>query len=57
MHVQVYGLPVPDWAADAQRVVEVAAGVEVQPFVPKENVKIETGGCGARLVWGEVGGE
>jgi hypothetical protein len=41
---QVYGLPVPDWAADASRVVAVAAGVAVTGFVPRENVKIETGG-------------
>ncbi|PRW20689.1 Ubiquitin-activating enzyme E1 2 isoform A [Chlorella sorokiniana] len=42
LKAQVYGLPVPDWAADTQRVVQVAAAVEVQPFQPKENVKIET---------------
>lgn len=102
LSTQVYGLPVPDWASDANRVVkvrawccsgaccccsssigaagspsadqlasrllqvcnracmlncqppasvsvgvhllQVAAEVEVEPFVPKENVKIETGG-------------
>ena len=41
---QVYGLTVPEWAADAQRVVGVAAAVPVGPFVPREGVKIETGG-------------
>lgn len=28
----------------ASSVLQVAASVEVEPFVPKENVKIETGG-------------
>jgi ubiquitin-activating enzyme E1 len=42
LKAQVYGLPVPDWAADASRVVAVAAGVAVTGFVPRENVKIET---------------
>ena len=40
----MHGLPVPEWAGDAQRVVAVAAGVEDTPFQPKENVRIETGG-------------
>lgn len=42
--LQVYGLPVPEWASDAARTAEVAAGVPIEPFVPQENVKIETGG-------------
>lgn len=58
---QVYGLSVPDWAADASRTAAVAAEVSVEPFVPKENVKIETGGCRAAgghglLVVAEVAG-
>lgn len=42
LKAQVYGLSVPDWAADASRTAAVAAEVSVEPFVPKENVKIET---------------
>ncbi|PSC67218.1 Ubiquitin-activating enzyme E1 2 [Micractinium conductrix] len=42
LKAQVHGLPVPEWAGDAQRVVAVAAGVEDTPFQPKENVRIET---------------
>lgn len=44
---QVYGLSVPDWASDAARTAAVAAEVAIEPFVPQENVKIETGGCAA----------
>jgi ubiquitin-activating enzyme E1 len=39
---QVYGIQVPDWAADASRVASLAATVPITRFVPKENVKIET---------------
>ena len=46
--VQVHGVEVPAWAVDAQQVVKRAAAVEVPPFTPKENVRIETGACG----WG-----
>lgn len=42
LKAQVYGLAVPDWAADAARVVAVAAAVPVAPFAPREGVKIET---------------
>lgn len=42
LKAQVYGIPIPDWAADAGIVVHKASQVEVEPFVPKEGVKIET---------------
>lgn len=42
LKAQVYGITIPKWASDAQKVVDIAAAIPVEPFVPKENVKIET---------------
>ncbi|KAI3434380.1 hypothetical protein D9Q98_002458 [Chlorella vulgaris] len=42
LKAQVYNLTLPDWAADAAKVAAAAAAVEVPPFVPRENMKIET---------------
>ena len=42
LKAQLYGISIPEWAADGEKVVEVASRVAVDPFVPKENVKIET---------------
>jgi len=42
LKAQLYDIHVPEWASDAQRVMDVAAAVTVEPFVPRENVKIET---------------
>ena len=42
LKAQVYGSAVPEWAADAGRVVAAAAAVPVEAFRPKEGVKIET---------------
>ncbi|KAL4450533.1 hypothetical protein ABPG77_000889, partial [Micractinium sp. CCAP 211/92] len=42
LKAQVYGLSVPNWASDAARTAAVAAEVAIEPFVPQENVKIET---------------
>ena len=42
LKAQVYGVAVPDWACDAARVLSIAGAVPVEPFVPRENVKIET---------------
>eukprot|EP00197_Chlamydomonas_leiostraca_P014632 CAMPEP_0202866272 /NCGR_PEP_ID=MMETSP1391-20130828/7292_1 /ASSEMBLY_ACC=CAM_ASM_000867 /TAXON_ID=1034604 /ORGANISM="Chlamydomonas leiostraca, Strain SAG 11-49" /LENGTH=1026 /DNA_ID=CAMNT_0049546205 /DNA_START=133 /DNA_END=3213 /DNA_ORIENTATION=+ len=42
LRAEVYGIPRPDWAADAHKVAEVAAKVPVPPFVPKKGVHIET---------------
>lgn len=39
---QVHGIEVPSWAGDAQAMVEKAAAVEIEAFVPSDNVKIET---------------
>jgi ubiquitin-activating enzyme E1 len=38
----VYGIPRPEWAADAAAVAAAAAKVVVPEFVPKKGVKIET---------------
>jgi ubiquitin-activating enzyme E1 len=47
LKARVYGVAVPDWAADpspagARAVADAAAAVPVPAFVPKEGVKIET---------------
>ena len=42
LKAQLYGVEVPEWGSDAQRVVEIAGQVVVEPFVPRENVRIET---------------
>lgn len=42
LRAQVYGLPVPDWAADLSKVMAVAAAVSIPPFQPKAGVRIET---------------
>lgn len=63
LKARVYGVAVPDWAADptpagARAVADAAAAVPVPAFVPKEGVKIETdpkaeGGGGGGLDGGE----
>lgn len=42
LRAQVYNLPIPDWAADATKVMSVAAAVHIPQFQPKAGVKIET---------------
>jgi ubiquitin-activating enzyme E1 len=43
LKARVHGAEVPDWAlADAARVAAAAAAVPIEPFAPKEGVKIET---------------
>ncbi|KAH7624317.1 hypothetical protein Ndes2526B_g00502 [Nannochloris sp. 'desiccata'] len=42
LKAQIYNLEIPDWASDGQRVIDIAAQVSVDPFTPKENVRIET---------------
>eukprot|EP00884_Botryococcus_braunii_P010809 jgi/Botrbrau1/1972/Bobra.0052s0015.1 len=42
LRAEVFGIPRPDWAADAQKVVDAAAKVVVPKFVPKRGVTIET---------------
>eukprot|EP00890_Picochlorum_soloecismus_P002580 jgi/Picsp_1/3322/NSC_06161-R1_ubiquitin-activating enzyme e1 len=42
LKAQVYQLEIPEWARDAQTMVNKAADVVVADFMPKENVKIET---------------
>lgn len=38
----MYGIPRPEWAADAAAVAAAAGKVVVPEFVPKKGVKIET---------------
>ncbi|KAK9812866.1 hypothetical protein WJX72_004885 [[Myrmecia] bisecta] len=42
LRAQVYGLPVPDWAYDSAKVMEVAGRAHVPEFVPRKGVQIET---------------
>ncbi|KXZ53041.1 hypothetical protein GPECTOR_8g406 [Gonium pectorale] len=42
LRAEVYGIPLPDWCTDAQRVAAVAAALHVPPFAPKAGVQIET---------------
>ncbi len=42
LKAQVHGIEVPAWASDAQAMVEKAASVQIEAFVPSDNVKIET---------------
>jgi ubiquitin-activating enzyme E1 len=42
LKAQVHNIGVPDWASEAGTMVEKAAAVEIEQFVPSDNVKIET---------------
>jgi ubiquitin-activating enzyme E1 len=42
LKAEVYGIPRPEWAADAAAVAAAAGKVAVPEFVPKKGVKIET---------------
>jgi len=44
LKAQVYGIAVPAWASEADAVLQKAAAIHVDPFIPKEGVKIETDG-------------
>ena len=42
LKAQVHNIEVPEWASDPQAMVKKAAAVEIEAFVPSDNVKIET---------------
>lgn len=42
LKAEVYGIPRPEWAADAAAVGAAAAKVVVPEFVPKKGIRIET---------------
>ena len=42
LKAQVHNIEVPDWASEPQTMVKKAAAIEIDAFVPSDNVKIET---------------
>ncbi len=42
LKAEVYGVPRPEWAADAKACAAAAAKVDVPEFQPRKGVKIET---------------
>ena len=42
LKAEVYGIASPDYASDSSKLAAMAAEVPMQPFLPKEGVKIET---------------
>jgi ubiquitin-activating enzyme E1 len=42
LRAETYGLKIPDWARDAEKVKEAVSKVRVPEFVPKQGVKIVT---------------
>lgn len=42
LKANIYDIQIPEYAKDASKLAEMAAAVPVEPFAPKEGVKIET---------------